>query len=92
MYDQYQLHSATSSDKSQTEFARKKKNMPNKGKLTSRSSTVTPASIDSRESRKESLDLIDESIESFDNCDENGERNVRFKVRGVFLRVNIFAF
>lgn len=67
--------------------------MPDKVKSGSRANSLTPASMDSRDSRKESLDLIEESMDHCDDeeFDEAGEMNVRFKVRGHFLRVNIFA-
>lgn len=69
--------------------------MPNKPKPLSRTNSATPASMsmESRGSRKESVELIDESMEACDEeeFDETGEKNVRFKVRGLFMRVNIFG-
>jgi hypothetical protein len=67
--------------------------MPNKPKLGSRANSQTPIKM---ESRKESVELIDaapaEEVEGEEEeFNETGEMNVRFKVRGLFLRVNIFG-
>jgi hypothetical protein len=62
--------------------------MPDKVKTPSRANTATPGSMDSR---KESLELLEDDT----NCDEDefddDNMNVRIKFRGLFMRVNIFG-
>lgn len=84
------MHFAAGTDKKLLE-------MPDRVKG-SRANSVTPGSMDSRDSRRrdddadsvEFVEDVDDEGYSGDSCDDVGEVRVRFKVRAS-LRVNIFA-
>lgn len=61
--------------------------MPDKRKQISRANTATPGSM---ESRKESLEILEEAEKCDEDVFDDEDLNVRSKFRG-YMRVNIFG-